>query len=176
MRIFFPDPSSVLGQALARLGLVLLAFIFLAGGGFASWNLGGAPLWQVWKSRHWQPVTATLEDVTLTPMGAQGVHLVARYRYAFGGRSYTGGRYGPHLWMDNAEALRSAYGDLLFRRRAQVWVNPARPEEALLSREPHWSVVALALPALGVMSIGGVLLWAAVAGSLASLRAWLRHR
>ncbi|MDR3353190.1 MAG: DUF3592 domain-containing protein [Zoogloeaceae bacterium] len=175
MRLLFPDPSSAFGQALARLGLVLLALILLGGGGFAGWQLGGAPLWQVWRSRGWQPVMATLEDVTLSPMGAQGVHLTVRYRYAFAGHSHVGERYGPHLWMDNAEALKTAYGDLLFRQRARAWVNPAQTGEALLSRELHWSVLLMALPALAVMAAGGVLLWAFLAGSLVTLGAYLRQ-
>jgi hypothetical protein len=175
MNFLLPHTTSLV----AKIGLLLLAFLFLAGGALAAWQLGGAPLWDAWRSRNWSPVTATLEDVTLGDMSSQGIKLTVLYRYQVEGEAYQGRRYGLHVWMDNADAQREAYADLLYRRRVAAWVNPEQPEEALLNRDIHWSVVLMALPALGAAGLGMILLWAASVGSMANWQArWraLRHR
>jgi hypothetical protein len=171
MRFLLPNTSSSIGRLFARMGLTLLALLFFGGGALSAWQLGGAPLRDAWRSRNWQQVTATLEDVALSDMSAQGVKLTVIYRYRVDDREYQGNRYGPHVWMDNADAQREAYADLLYRRRTQAWVNPARPEEALLNRDVHWSVALMALPALGAAGLGAVLFWAAGVGNAANWQA-----
>jgi hypothetical protein len=170
MNFLLPHTTSVF----AKTGLLLLALLFLGGGTLSAWQLGAAPLWDAWRSRNWPSVAATLEDVALSHMSAQGVKLAVVYRYRVNGREYQGSRYGLHVWMDNADAQREAYGDLLYRRRIQAWVNPDRPEEALLNREIHWSVALMALPALGATGLGAILFWAAGVGHLANWQARLR--
>ncbi len=179
MRLLIPNVSTAAGRALARAGLLLSALLFLAGGGLGVYLLGLQPLWDAWRSRDWQPVTVVLEQVDLgTSPGAgnRGAQVAVSYRYRVAGREYQGSRYGPHVWMDNGDAQRAAYADLLYRRRAQAWVNPRDPGEALLSRELHWTVVALALPALGAAGLGALLLWAAVVGGRDAWRAARRRR
>ncbi|MDR3323776.1 MAG: DUF3592 domain-containing protein [Zoogloeaceae bacterium] len=176
-RFLTPDVSSLAGRALAQGGIFLLALLFLGGGGLSAWHLGGAPLWDAWRSRDWPPVTAIMEDVSLSHMGAQGVRVSVLYRYPWEGQTFWGRRYGLHVWTDNADAQRAAYADLLFRRRTRAWVNPRHPEEALLNRDIHGSVVLMALPALGAVALGGVLFWAAGVGAWRNVRVWRRrHR
>lgn len=174
MSIFSPDVSSAAGRSLARFGLLLLALLCLSGGGMATWYLGLQPLWDAWRSRDWQPVTVNIQEVQLgggPGGGNRGAKVMVSYRYRVADQVYEGSRFGLHVWMDNAEAQQAAYADLLYRRRAQAWVNPRDPAEALLNRDLHWSVLGMALPGLGAMAMGGLICWAAISGGLANWRA-----
>lgn len=162
-----------------RTGLVLVACLFLAGGSLATWFLALQPLADAWRSRHWQPITARVESVELgggPGAGQRGVQVQVRYRYQVQGQTHVGTRFGLHGWVDNRDAQLEAYADLLYRRRVQAWYNPARPEEALLNRDLHWSIIAMGLPALGAALLGAVLLWAAVMAGLDAWRAAQRRK
>ncbi|MDR2164839.1 MAG: DUF3592 domain-containing protein [Zoogloeaceae bacterium] len=165
-----PAGGSTGSSLMVRAGLVLSAFLLCGAGLSSAWRLGGAPLWDAWRSRDWTVVEARLEDVRLDYSLGRGTRVSVVYRYHFGGRTYRAGRYGAHDWMDSAEAQREAYADLLYRQRLRALVNPARPVEALLNRDIHWSVVVMSVPALAAAALGGVLLWAAFSGMLAGWR------
>ncbi len=174
MRLFMPNVSTPAGRTLARAGLVLLAVLSLAGGAMGVYFLGLQPLWDAWRSRDWQPVQARVLDVQLgggPGGGNRGAKVLVVYRYPAQGSWHEGRRFGLHLWMDNADAQKAAYGDLLYRQRVQAWYNPRNPGEALLDRELRGSVLVMALPALGLMALGGWILWAACLGGLATWRA-----
>ena len=159
-------------SAVQRTGLVLVALLFVAGGGLSSWFLALQPLADAWRSRHWQPVTAWVEALDRGPApgaGLRGVQLQVIYRYQVQGQDYESSRYGLHVWVDNRDAQQAAYVDLLYRRRVQAWYNPAAPGESLLNRDIHWDIVAMGLPALGATLLGALLLWAA---AVAGWSAW----
>lgn len=174
MRLFAPNVSTPAGRALARAGLVLLALLSLGGGAMGGWFLGVQPLWDGWRSQDWRPVQARVQDVQLVggPGGGNpGAKVLVSYRYQVDGRWYEGWRYGLHQWMDSADAQKAAYVDLLYRQRVQAWYDPRNPGEAVLNRDLHFIVLAAALPALGLMGLGGVILWAAFLGGMATWRA-----
>lgn len=159
---------------MARIGLVLLALICLGGGAIASYYMGVEPLYQAWHSRNWVPVTVRIEDVQLDygPGGGnRGTKVLVSYRYRVADRIYEGHRFGLHDWIDNAEAQKAAYTDLLYTRNTRAWINPENPGEALLNRELHWSAMLMAIPALAIAGMGGLILWAAIVGTLATWRA-----
>ncbi|MGB4468638.1 MAG: DUF3592 domain-containing protein [Azovibrio sp.] len=158
--------------AVQRTGLVLVALLFVAGGGLSTWFLALQPLADAWRSRNWQPVTARVEAVDRGPSpgaGLRGWQLQVIYRYQVQGRRYESRRYGLHTWVDDHDAQQAAYVDLIYRRRVQAWYNPAAPGESLLNRDIHWNIVALGLPALGAVLLGALLLWAA---AVAGWSAW----
>lgn len=167
------------GAFTQRLSLVLVGFLFLAGGSLSTWFLALQPLADAWRSRDWKSVSAVLESVDLGagPAGGQrSVKVLVRYRYQVQGQTYVGTRLGLHDWIDNREAQQEAYADLLYRRRVQVWYNPLQPGEAVLRRDIHWSIIALGLPALAAALMGGVLLWAATVAGLDAWRAARRRQ
>lgn len=163
-RFRFPVAADTL---LLRVGLLLAALLLLGVGGSSVWRLGGAPLLDAWRSRDWLMVEARLEDVSLDYTWANGARVAVLYSYWAQGRRHRAGRFGLHEWRDNADAQREAYADLLYRHRLRAWVNPKRPQEALLNRDIHWSVVLLALPALAAAGFGCVIFWAAAVGARA---------
>ncbi len=172
-------PEGLLKGLIPRTALVLAALLFVAGGSLSFWFLGVQPLWDAWRSQDWKPVTAQVQELSVGPGpdgGNRSLKVVVSYRYQVDGRSYLGHRYGLHGWMDNREAQQAAYEDLLYRHRVQAWFNPEDPAESLLNRDLHWTIVAMALPALGALLMGIVILWAAGVGSLATWRAALRLR
>lgn len=178
MRLFMPNVSTPAGRALARAGLVLLAVLSLGGGAMGVWFLGLQPLWDGWRSRDWQPVQARVLEVQLgggPGGGNRGAKVLVSYRYQVDDRWYEGRRYGLHQWMDDADVQKAAYVDLLYRQRVWARYNPRDPAEALLNRDLHGSVLAMALPALGLMAVGGWILWAAVLGGLSTWQAWRRR-
>lgn len=174
MRLLLPDVSTPAGRAVARAGLVLFALLALGGGGIGVYGFALQPLWDAWRSRDWQPVSAQIIDVRLSggPGGGhRGAKVLVTYRYAVAGHWYEGQRFGLYTWMDDADAQRAAYANLLYRQRVKAWYDPRNPAAALLDRELRPSVQVLALPALGLMALGGWILWAAYLGGLATWRA-----
>jgi hypothetical protein len=165
MRFLFPAPVSLL----SRLLLLLAALLLLVMGTASVWRLALSPLLDAARSRHWVRVEARLLDLRLDYSLARGTRVLPVYRYRFAGQDLHGTRFGLHLWLDDADAQRTAYEDLLFRNKIWIWVDPRRPEESLIDRELHLSVMLMALPALAAALAGGVLLRAAC---LAARDAW----
>ncbi|MDR1647245.1 MAG: DUF3592 domain-containing protein [Zoogloeaceae bacterium] len=169
MRFLLPSPASLL----SRLLLLLAALLLLAVGTVSVWRLALSPLLDAARSRHWVRVEARLQDLSLDYSPAQGARVLPVYRYRFAGQTVRGTRFGLHSWLDDADAQRAAYVDLLYRNKIRVWVNPRRPEESLIDRELHLSVMLMALPALAAALAGGALLWAA---GVAARDAWRLRR
>ncbi|MDR0528188.1 MAG: DUF3592 domain-containing protein [Zoogloeaceae bacterium] len=174
-RFFAVDSGTLTGRVVARAGLSLLGPILLCGGLFAAWHLAFAPLLLAWQSRDWPLVPARLESARLVH-GLSGTALEARYCYRAAGKPYCASRYGLYVWRSDADTLRARYVDLLYQKNVRAYVNPARPEEALLDRRPHWPLFFMFLPALLTASLGGALCWAAMSGFWAAGReAWRRR-
>jgi hypothetical protein len=150
----------------ALLFCAVVALAFGAGG----LVVGVMPLNQILSlalgSRHWEPVQATLLDVKLETgrKGTAAVH--ARYRYEFRGKSYESARVGTGVqssddigtwqrdWYRRLDAARDA------ERAVTAWVDPQRPDRALLDRAVRWGMVAFHIPfALLFTAIGVAGLW-----------------
>ncbi|GHT93215.1 hypothetical protein AGMMS49545_12080 [Betaproteobacteria bacterium] len=172
MALFAPNVETASGRFFARAGLLLLAVVFLAAGALGVWRLALEPLYNLWRSRDWQQVMTKIETVRLEH-DWQGVRVQVRYAYRINGVTYRSGRYGLYRNMSNAAAARAAYEELLFRRKAWAWVNPAAPKEALLERKIHPLTTLTAIPAAGVGLLGAALIWAAMT---AFLQGWRERR
>ncbi|WP_348688708.1 DUF3592 domain-containing protein [Acidovorax soli] len=170
----------------ARLLAMLFSGLFaLVFGGVA--YLGGlrplgSSLHAAWEVRDWQPVPIQVLDASLdTHTGKKGQlsHAVrVRYRYEFRGRSYEASRVGldedglhdsvgdwHQRWLQRLQTAREG-GTAL-----QAWVNPRRPQRALLDRELRWPMLLLHLPfalVFPAISLGAALVfWRALSGSAA---------
>jgi hypothetical protein len=169
MSLFAPNVETASGRFLARAGLLLLAFMLLAGGALGIWRLALGPLYDFWRSRDWPQMMVKIETVSLE-QDLQGVRVRAQYVYRVNGVAYRSKRYGLYHNMGDAKAARAAYAELLFRRKAWAWVNPNAPEEAFLERKIFPTVTLVAIPATGVALLGAVLLWAAATAFWQGLR------
>jgi len=122
---------------------LLFGLIFAAGGGFilseTAW-----PMWQNWqRAQDWQPASARLLSVS----GADN-DTRADYRYDFAGGSYQGTDVGISEFKDN---IGSYHQDMqAYLREIQrngeilpIWVNPAKPSQAVIDRNMRWGLFAL---------------------------------
>lgn len=147
----------VLGMALATAGLLgVLSFAVL-------------PLVELLRTRHWVPVPATVESVTLRPP-RMPLHppldsLEISYRYSLDGATHQGARVDLQDGLYEPQAGSATVAALSGSPAITVWVNPAAPEQAIVYRAVRWRVFVLAVPALAMLAIGvvmvyrGMLLW-----------------
>lgn len=112
---------------------------------------------QVWIVSDWVPVSAQVLDVRLDQhQGRKGgvTYLVkARYAYRHEGRDYESTRVGLEArpGADNIGDWHERWHDLLSDARAReqpvaAWVNPRRPEQAVLERRVRWGLALFRLP------------------------------
>ncbi|HJV27983.1 MAG TPA: DUF3592 domain-containing protein [Aromatoleum sp.] len=147
-----------------RIAFPLVGVFLLTLGMVGSITYGVLPLFDALRSRHWQPVTATLEAVTVEPPTAllrpPLERIGVRYRYVYDKIEYAGGRLDP---LDGRYSHRRGK-EVLERLRSQteleVWVNPSNPRESLVNREVRAGVALFALPAFAMAIAGGISLFA----------------
>ncbi len=155
-----------LGSALACL---LFAIPFGGVGVFATWAIGST-VSDAWRAREWVRVRATVQDANLAvSSGSEGgstYQASGSYRYAFGGRQYTGNRLGISTLggSDNIDDWHHEVSGRLADARAAgkpvtVWVNPDNPAESVLDRELRWGQVLFLVPfslAFGGVGVGAL--------------------
>jgi hypothetical protein len=161
--------------------LVLFGLAFLAPGLLMSWlYFAGFAKW--WAARQWVEVPCWIESAELRVSHDDSTtyQATASYRYIYQDRAYHGNRVGLSGGSDNigsfqqrvhrelmqhtgprqqsAERDPSRIGTKPFR----CYVNPARPEDAMLYRELRWemqafmAIFALTFPAVGAgVMLGG---------------------
>ena len=133
-------------------GLVAAVMLLLFGGiGVSALVDVGQRLYDGWRVRGWVEAPATL-----TRWDESG----AQYSYTHGGQVFTGRRLGTDRgdssiddWNERIDQRLSAAmsGD----RKVGAWVNPDRPDEAMLDREVRWKVVAtVAFIGAGFLFVG----------------------
>lgn len=97
-----------------------------------------------------------------TPHSPMAYRAAVHYRYALGGKAFTGSRVrrveGPTPHREKAEAIVAAFPPGSTRT---CFVNPARPEEAILEHASKAALYALWFPLLFVVG-GGVMTWRAL--------------
>ncbi len=150
-------------------------------------------LWRARQAQQWQPRPAQLEHWDLVAVGSAGVmprpgpvamrELRARYRWRVGGAEFTGQQVALAALRDNvsdrhrdriAAQLRQAEAD---GGRLTVWVDPQRPERAVIDRRLPvlaclFQTLLLLLPC-GLATLVGVSALAAAAGRpAAALPLW----
>jgi len=164
-------PSSGSAQQMSGGCMMLFGLPFILGGLAAGWFLYYPAMSDWWSARGWEEVPCWIETTDLkTTRGSKGgstQQVTATYRYEYAGRTYHSDEVSFYGGSDNI-------GDFQQRAHAQIrahagqerafccYVNPARPEQAVLFRDLRWglllllSVFPLVFPLVGFgVSIGG---------------------
>lgn len=185
----------------ARIGAMLFSGVFMLAFGGGGVFFGLLPLLdtvrQAWVVRNWVPVSAQVLDTQLEQRrGSKGgvTYLVkARYGYRFQGRDFEASRVGLETrpGADNIGDWHEHWHSLLTDARSRelpvaAWVNPARPEQAVLERRVRWGLALFRVPfALLFTAVGvgaGVIFVHALLGKpgqhrrVSSARSTARHR
>lgn len=122
------------------------------------------PAFEALDSRDWEQVEAKVESVVLLPPPSR-VHpplssLKVAYRFERHGISYEGFRTDPHVGMNSWTRGSEMLERLKAAPVVSVWVDPADPSESMLDRELRWPVLMFAIPALGLLLVGGIMVFA----------------
>lgn len=155
--------------------MILFGLPFAAiGVGTLIWGVGASLVsWQEMKT--WQPVQAELLETELkrsTSDDSITYKVSAIYRYSFNGRTYTGTRVGIGDSYDNVGDYHQLEAGRLKRalERGQTvtaWVNPDRPDQAVLNRDLRWAKLGffmIFVVAFGSVG-GGIILYCLLAPS-----------
>jgi len=154
------------GKLGAALVCLLFAVPFGGVGVFATWAIGST-LAEAHRAQAWVRVRATVEEATLQGGGSGDTFRAeGRYRYAFGGKAYTGNRLGISAMggSDNIDDWHHEVNAKLEAARAAgrpvtVWVNPDNPAESVFDREIRWSELLFLVPfslAFGGVGVGAL--------------------
>lgn len=148
------------------LGL-LFGLCFIVAGLLIGLRPMGLMLYAAWEVRAWQPVPVEVLEASLEERpGSEGgtVHAVrTRYRYTYGGASYEGQRIGLDSgagsdnlddwharWLERLQAARDGGPRLL------AWVDPAKPQRAVLERQIRWRLLLVMAPFALVFPLVGM--------------------
>ena len=150
---------------------MLFSGLFMLGFGGVGVFFGVLPLvdtaWQMWTVRNWVPVSAQVLDVRLDQhRGSKGsvtFQLAARYGYRFDGRDHESTRVGLETQMgaDNIGDWHQRWHARLSDARASeqpvaAWVDPRRPDQAVLERRVRWGLLLFRLPFAVLFTAVGV--------------------
>ena len=125
--------------------LPLFCLAFLAVGCYALWGVCIKPLHDWNASRYWIPTPAVIVHSALADSKSDTLYRIdIRYDYEFNGVSYQGTRYdffsSDNYTRQNSSMLK-AVTDNPVGKATTCLVNPARPEEAVLSRTLPYSQI-----------------------------------
>ncbi len=148
-------------EAAIRVVLPSAGIVLLVAGLMGLVSFAGMPLLEAVRCRQWIPVPAQLEKVEVLPPDFVRSRplpaLAVRYRYHYENADFTGERHDLHHGLDTAGEMLRRLEQLNDSPSVTAWVNPKTPEQSMLERSLHWTVVALALPA-GVLTLLGAIL------------------
>lgn len=144
----------------ARLGAMLFSGVFMLGFGFGGIWGGVLPIGQTFSSalaaRSHVSVPAQVLDTELVrhrgSKGSVSFQVKARYAYRWQGRDFEGQRVGlATTGADNIGNWHELWHQRLKQAReteqpVPAWIDPDRPERALLDRSVRWGLMALHLP------------------------------
>ncbi len=185
----FSSSKQLGGGCFALFGLPFLcAGIFLSGvyfSGFLDW----------WRARNWEEVPCRIESVeSKSSSDGDSTQTHATYQYQYGGREYFGDRVSFGKGSDNIGSYQSDVHSELSKyvsgkprkgkaksqqsvgKPFRCFVNPQKPEEAVLYRTLRWemqafmAVFALTFPAVGAGLVAGGFLAARAARKRAILQ------
>lgn len=166
-------PSSKVMRPVKQLGggcAVLFGLPFIAGGLAVAWFLYLPTIGGWWSARGWEEVPCWIEKaeiVTGSGKGGATYETKAVYRYEYRGHTHHSESVTFMSGADNmGDFQQKAYGQIhALEGREQpfrCYLNPAKPDQAVLFRDLRWGVVLLmsmfptAFPLAGaVVSLGG---------------------
>jgi hypothetical protein len=153
-----PAPLGVFG----KLFLTLFFFVFLAAGSFFVWILArdailGIRIW-TWQPTRCEIITSQVGQSDEGGSNAGNFSLEVRYRYTFGGQTFTSDQYkrNPKSFADYGKVARLAE-QYRAGTSAVCYVNPAAPAEAVLDRDNLLTMLLVFFPMIFVViGAGGI--------------------
>jgi hypothetical protein len=139
-------------------GGMLFGLVF-SGVGAGFLLLGVVPnLWDAVRMRDWMQVPAEVVQLDLKSSDSDGTttwKVIARFRYAYHGRHYSGHRVGiADGGGDNVgDWQRTTWSRLNVSKQTAVWVNPADPSESVFDRKLRWGLLGFKM--IFVIVFGG---------------------
>ena len=129
--------------------------------GFAVLYLAASSIWNWQQMQSWEPVTAEILRIELEAHDGDDsttYKVSAQYHYTYGGHSYLGERVAISPFADNVgDFQRELYARLRDARNrgehVTAYVNPQRPDEAVLHREIRW-MLTLLITVFGLLFAG----------------------
>ena len=142
-----------------------------------------SPIISWWSSRSWEEVPCWIETAELkTSRGSKGgttSSAVATYRYEFHGRSYHGGEVSFFSGSDNVghfqeQAFQQLQAFQGKDRPFRCFVNPSKPEQAVLFRDLRWGLLLMVSFFPTMFSLGGFMV--SICGWVESRKADLNQK
>lgn len=163
------SPAKQLGGGCA----VLFGLPFILAGLAIGWFLYFPVIGGWWSARTWEEVPCWIEKADMTSSrsskGGTSYKTTASYRYEYRGRTYHSEKVGLAGGSDNIGDFQQRAHDQIRMfagsdRPFRCYVNPAKPEQAVLFRDLRWglmllmSIFPMIFPLVGALvSVGGVL-------------------
>jgi hypothetical protein len=122
-------------------------------------------LWDAMWMRDWVVVPAEVVQLDLKSNHGDDTttyKVIARFRYVYDGRSYTGDRVGiADGGSDNVgDWQHHTWSRLKGRKHTTLWVNPAKPSESVFDRDLRWGLLGFKMIFVIVFGgAGAVVLW-----------------
>ena len=145
-------------------GTLFGLLFFGVGAGFLL--LGVIPnLWDAVRMRDWVQLPAEVVQLDLKSNHSDDTttyKVIARFHYAYDGRSYTGNRVGiADGGSDNVgDWQHDTWSRLKGRKHTTVWVNPADPSESVFDRDLRWGLLGFKMIFVILFGgLGAVVLW-----------------
>lgn len=130
----------------SRIFIGLFGLPFFAVGAYMLWSISTDIIeWQDMKS--WQPVQAHVMSGGVEEHSGDDsttYKAYAEYVYTYGGQEYHGSRVAISTMADNIGSFNRDLGERLERAQGgsiEVFVNPAKPDEAIVSRDIRWGMI-----------------------------------
>jgi hypothetical protein len=107
------------------------------------------------KTQSWEPVSAQVLDTELKSSRSSKTttyKVTARYRYEYWGKAYEGTRVGlADSGWDNIGSWHKDWHERLTQAKTRakpvtIWVNPVRPEQAIIDRDIRWMQLVFHIP------------------------------
>ncbi len=171
-----PNHLSSSGSPAKQLGggcAVLFGLPFILAGLAIGWFLYFPVIGGWWSARAWEEVPCWIEKADMTSSrsskGGTSYKTTASYRYDYRGRTYHSEKVGLAGGSDNIGDFQQRAHDQIRMfagrdRPFRCYVNPAKPEQAVLFRDLRWglmllmSIFPMIFPLVGALvSVGGVL-------------------
>ena len=160
--------STIVNSAPASIGgtifLLIFGMIFFSAGGFCAWMLCIKPMSGVIASGGWTPTPAQIIDSQLvrshSSNGSSTYRIDIQYQYNINGSRHVSNRYDFFRSSMHSNvgvgAMREIIESLPSGTETSCLVNPANPDEAVISRSVPWFNALFMVFPLPFLFIGGI--------------------
>ena len=150
--------------------LIIFGLMFFGAGSLAAWMVCIKPMSGVIASGNWTPTTARIVsshlDRSSSSKGGSTYRVNIQYQYDFNGSHYTSDRYDFFRSGMSSNvgvgSMRKIVENLPQGAETTCLVNPANPDEAVISRSIPWFFALFMLFPLPFLFIGGMTIFSAI--------------